>query len=166
MKIIGIKLMAMWNCEIDDFNKCDMRQKAPNPFIIHLFSDQLWFISFHFSIQTPCCGRFYNCRYCHDENEDHHFDRKTLTELICTNCDTRQKVQADCQKCGVRFGKVRHTHTLFERIPTEIGRLSVCVNLKYDSQMNPQTHRIDTYLSYSFWLFFSHPEFDVHSTRV
>lgn len=47
-----------------------------------------------------------------------------------------------------------HTHTLFERIPTKIGRLSVCVNLKYDSQMNPQTHRIDTYLSYSFWLFF------------
>ncbi|XP_031623134.1 RING finger and CHY zinc finger domain-containing protein 1 [Contarinia nasturtii] len=54
---------------------------------------------------TPCCGNFYNCRYCHDENEDHHFDRKTLTELICTNCDTRQKVQAECANCGIRFGK-------------------------------------------------------------
>lgn len=57
-------------------------------------------------LQTPCCGKFYKCRYCHDENEDHHFDRKTLTELICTKCDTRQKVQAECENCGVRFGKV------------------------------------------------------------
>lgn len=59
-----------------------------------------------FFFQTPCCGKFYKCRYCHDENEDHHFDRKTLTELICTKCDTRQKVQAECENCGVRFGKV------------------------------------------------------------
>lgn len=29
-----------------------------------------------------------------------------MTELICTNCDTRQAVQAECQKCNVRFGKV------------------------------------------------------------
>lgn len=54
---------------------------------------------------TPCCGKFYKCRYCHDENEDHHFDRKTLTELICSKCDTRQKVQAECENCNVRFGK-------------------------------------------------------------
>lgn len=55
--------------------------------------------------QTPCCGKFYKCRYCHDENEAHHFDRKTLTELICTQCDTRQQVQAECEQCGVRFGR-------------------------------------------------------------
>lgn len=47
------------------------------------------------------------CRYCHDENEQHYFNRKTVTELICTECDTRQKVQAECEKCGVRFGKVK-----------------------------------------------------------
>lgn len=54
---------------------------------------------------TPCCNKFYKCRYCHDENEDHHFDRKTLTELICSECDTRQRVQETCENCGVRFGK-------------------------------------------------------------
>ncbi|XP_030376961.1 uncharacterized protein LOC115625883 [Scaptodrosophila lebanonensis] len=54
---------------------------------------------------TPCCNKFYKCRFCHDENESHHFDRKTLTELICSECNTRQKVQEQCQKCGVRFGK-------------------------------------------------------------
>lgn len=46
------------------------------------------------------------CRYCHDEHETHYFNRKTVTQLICTECDTRQKVQAECEKCGVRFGKV------------------------------------------------------------
>ncbi|XP_053673196.1 RING finger and CHY zinc finger domain-containing protein 1 [Anopheles nili] len=54
---------------------------------------------------TPCCNKFYMCRYCHDENETHFFNRKTVTELICTECDTRQRVQAECEKCGVRFGR-------------------------------------------------------------
>lgn len=59
-------------------------------------------------LQTPCCNKVYSCRYCHDENEKHHFNRKTVSELICTECETKQKVQADCEKCGVRFGKVRN----------------------------------------------------------
>ncbi|XP_065355518.1 RING finger and CHY zinc finger domain-containing protein 1 isoform X2 [Calliphora vicina] len=54
---------------------------------------------------TPCCNKFYKCRFCHDENESHHFDRKTLTELICSECNTRQQVQERCQTCGIRFGK-------------------------------------------------------------
>uniref|UniRef100_A0A0K8VXU1 RING finger and CHY zinc finger domain-containing protein 1 n=1 Tax=Bactrocera latifrons TaxID=174628 RepID=A0A0K8VXU1_BACLA len=54
---------------------------------------------------TPCCNKFYKCRFCHDENESHHFDRKTLTELICSECNTRQKVQEQCEACGMRFGK-------------------------------------------------------------
>ncbi|XP_036226451.2 protein kinase 4 [Bactrocera oleae] len=54
---------------------------------------------------TPCCNKFYKCRFCHDENESHHFDRKTLTELICSACNTRQKVQEQCEACGTRFGK-------------------------------------------------------------
>ncbi|XP_037894532.1 RING finger and CHY zinc finger domain-containing protein 1 isoform X1 [Glossina fuscipes] len=54
---------------------------------------------------TPCCKKFYKCRFCHDENESHHFDRKTLTELICAECNARQKVQERCQNCGTLFGK-------------------------------------------------------------
>nr|ABJ17029.1 IP13327p [Drosophila melanogaster] len=54
---------------------------------------------------TPCCNKFYKCRFCHDENETHHFDRKTLTELICSECNTRQTVREQCLNCGVRFGK-------------------------------------------------------------
>jgi len=35
-----------------------------------------------------------------------------VTELVCTNCDTRQKVQAECENCSLRFGKV--SRILFE----------------------------------------------------
>lgn len=59
-----------------------------------------------FLLQTPCCNKVYTCRFCHDEMEDHAVNRKAITELICTLCETRQPVQADCQKCGIRFGKV------------------------------------------------------------
>ena len=63
-------------------------------------------ISYIHVFQTPCCNKLYMCRYCHDENEAHYFNRKSVTELICTECDTRQKVQAECSNCGVTFGKV------------------------------------------------------------
>ncbi|XP_055682729.1 RING finger and CHY zinc finger domain-containing protein 1 [Lutzomyia longipalpis] len=54
---------------------------------------------------TPCCNKTYMCRYCHDEHESHYFNRRTVTQLICTECETRQRVQSECEKCGVRFGK-------------------------------------------------------------
>ncbi|XP_043461330.1 RING finger and CHY zinc finger domain-containing protein 1 [Leptopilina heterotoma] len=54
---------------------------------------------------TPCCNKVYTCRFCHDEQETHTVKRKEVTELICVLCDTRQPVQATCQKCHCRFGK-------------------------------------------------------------
>ncbi|XP_058789718.1 RING finger and CHY zinc finger domain-containing protein 1 isoform X3 [Phymastichus coffea] len=54
---------------------------------------------------TPCCNKVYTCRFCHDEQEAHTVKRKEVTELICVICETRQPVQATCQKCHVRFGK-------------------------------------------------------------
>ena len=56
--------------------------------------------------QTPCCNKVYTCRFCHDENENHPVNRKDVTELVCTNCNTRQKVQAQCENCNLSFGKV------------------------------------------------------------
>jgi hypothetical protein len=64
------------------------------------------FICLSFYFQTPCCNKIYTCRFCHDENESHCVNRKDVTELVCTNCDTRQKVQAECENCSLRFGKV------------------------------------------------------------
>lgn len=66
----------------------------------------LLFICPYLYFQTPCCNKIYTCRFCHDENESHCVNRKDVTELVCTNCDTRQKVQAECENCSLRFGKV------------------------------------------------------------
>ncbi|XP_059476883.1 RING finger and CHY zinc finger domain-containing protein 1 [Neocloeon triangulifer] len=54
---------------------------------------------------TPCCGKVYTCRFCHDENETHPVNRKDVTELVCTSCNTRQPVRTECIKCSLRFGK-------------------------------------------------------------
>ncbi|CRK99585.1 CLUMA_CG012897, isoform A [Clunio marinus] len=54
---------------------------------------------------SPCCGKVYSCRFCHDDAESHAFNRKQLEELICTECETRQRVQTNCEKCGIRFGR-------------------------------------------------------------
>ncbi|XP_018564543.1 RING finger and CHY zinc finger domain-containing protein 1 [Anoplophora glabripennis] len=54
---------------------------------------------------SPCCNKIYTCRFCHDEQEDHKLIRKAINELMCALCDTRQPVQANCQSCGILFGK-------------------------------------------------------------
>ncbi|XP_034473173.1 RING finger and CHY zinc finger domain-containing protein 1 [Drosophila innubila] len=89
----------------NDSNKCNTIIDATKP----ATPESLRFGCTHYKRRamfvTPCCNKFYKCRFCHDENESHHFDRKTLTELICSECNTRQKVQEQCENCGVRFGK-------------------------------------------------------------
>ena len=74
---------------------------------------------------TPCCNKLYMCRYCHDEHETHYFNRKTVTQLICTECDTRQRVQAECEKCGVRFGKVGHVSQRRTVDPSSVQRCAL-----------------------------------------
>ncbi|XP_046388955.1 RING finger and CHY zinc finger domain-containing protein 1-like isoform X1 [Ischnura elegans] len=54
---------------------------------------------------TPCCDKIYTCRFCHDENETHPVKRQEVRELICSSCQTRQKVQTECEHCLLRFGK-------------------------------------------------------------
>ncbi|XP_017069950.2 LOW QUALITY PROTEIN: RING finger and CHY zinc finger domain-containing protein 1 [Drosophila eugracilis] len=90
------------NGNIGNSNKCNSNATPTTP-------ESLRFGCAHYKRRamfvTPCCNKFYKCRFCHDENETHHFDRKTLTELICSECNTRQTVREQCENCGVRFGK-------------------------------------------------------------
>ncbi|XP_039276145.1 RING finger and CHY zinc finger domain-containing protein 1 [Nilaparvata lugens] len=60
---------------------------------------------YFYLFQTPCCNKFYTCRFCHDENEDHSLNRKEVTELVCIGCSTRQKVQPKCENCSTSFGR-------------------------------------------------------------
>lgn len=55
-------------------------------------------------IVSPCCGKIYTCRHCHNDSEDHEIDRFSIQEIICTECDYRQGVKEKCENCGVSFG--------------------------------------------------------------
>ena len=42
--------------------------------------------------QAPCCEKYYNCRFCHNDKEDHELDRKTVQRIKCLQCGSCQSV--------------------------------------------------------------------------
>lgn len=56
-------------------------------------------------IISPCCNNIYSCRLCHDENETHKINRFDISEVICSECNKKQKVKQYCESCEVCFGK-------------------------------------------------------------
>eukprot|EP01054_Gregarina_sp_Poly1_P000952 Gregarina_sp_Poly_1__951@NODE_122_length_13497_cov_184_110052_g109_i0_p3_GENE_NODE_122_length_13497_cov_184_110052_g109_i0NODE_122_length_13497_cov_184_110052_g109_i0_p3_ORF_typecomplete_len277_score26_12zfCHY/PF05495_12/3e19zfCHY/PF05495_12/1_8e04zfRING_UBOX/PF13445_6/3_3e03zfRING_UBOX/PF13445_6/9e03zfRING_UBOX/PF13445_6/1_3e04zfRING_UBOX/PF13445_6/3_1e07zfRING_UBOX/PF13445_6/4_9e02zfC3HC4/PF00097_25/7e03zfC3HC4/PF00097_25/1_8e04zfC3HC4/PF00097_25/3_2e06ProkRING_4/PF14447_6/1_5e04ProkRING_4/PF1 len=70
----------------------------------------------------PACNLDFPCRFCHDEIFEpragsseqivyngnkyptHKIDRTAVSEIICSDCDQRQAVSANCVKCNVTFG--------------------------------------------------------------
>ena len=54
---------------------------------------------------TPCCGKTYPCRLCHDSYENHEVNRFAVEALQCTQCLKRQPVATHCNNCGIMFGR-------------------------------------------------------------
>jgi len=54
---------------------------------------------------SPCCGKIYSCRVCHDDKEDHKIDRFSVMQVQCTICNTKQGIHQTCEVCGVLFGR-------------------------------------------------------------
>jgi RING finger/CHY zinc finger protein 1 len=54
---------------------------------------------------APCCNRLYNCRFCHDEQENHVLDREGIKQVECMECHKCQEVRETCSSCGIRFGE-------------------------------------------------------------
>ena len=55
-------------------------------------------------MKTPCCGKLYPCRLCHDQAENHEVNRFEVETLQCVQCSTQQPVATHCKECGIRFG--------------------------------------------------------------
>jgi len=54
----------------------------------------------------PHCDKDWNCRLCHDDEVfDHQLDRFAVKEVVCVQCNLRQKVSNKCKKCNVKFGE-------------------------------------------------------------
>jgi hypothetical protein len=55
-------------------------------------------------ILAACCKRYYPCRRCHDEAEDHCIDRHATEFVGCTACGAADQAMAKiCGSCGIEF---------------------------------------------------------------
>jgi len=53
-------------------------------------------------LQCFTCGRWYTCRFCHDEVEDHVLNRKETRNMLCMLCGCAQRASDLCSNCGER----------------------------------------------------------------
>ncbi|TPX71034.1 hypothetical protein CcCBS67573_g06316 [Chytriomyces confervae] len=58
-------------------------------------------------LQAHCCGKWYTCRFCHDEVSDHNIIRNLITTMMCMHCSTVQAAAQDCinPNCQKRVSK-------------------------------------------------------------
>lgn len=54
----------------------------------------------HCQIKAPCCGQFFSCRHCHDEEiTGHRINRFEIKEMQCSYCSTVQPISNKCIAC-------------------------------------------------------------------
>ena len=50
-------------------------------------------------IQCSTCARWYTCRFCHDQREDHALVRHETRHMLCMFCGTAQAAAEQCRSC-------------------------------------------------------------------
>ncbi|KAF4634976.1 hypothetical protein G7Y89_g3126 [Cudoniella acicularis] len=53
-------------------------------------------------LQCSACDKWYTCRLCHDEAEDHILNRKATKNMLCMLCGCAQRAGEFCVECGER----------------------------------------------------------------
>jgi uncharacterized CHY-type Zn-finger protein len=57
-------------------------------------------------LKAKCCGKYFPCRKCHDEVEDHKIDRFATEFVACKVCRAEDvPVGERCTNCGVKFAE-------------------------------------------------------------
>jgi uncharacterized CHY-type Zn-finger protein len=51
-------------------------------------------------LQCATCERWYTCRFCHDEAEDHKLIRPDTKYMLCMLCGCAQPASEECRDCG------------------------------------------------------------------
>lgn len=62
------------------------------------------------NIISPCCGKIYACRLCHDDSEDHTLNRYEIREVVCNHCNVRQPASNQCVNPGCAVNKFAEYH--------------------------------------------------------
>ncbi|KAJ5660785.1 uncharacterized protein N7484_000157, partial [Penicillium longicatenatum] len=54
------------------------------------------------NVKLECftCKKWYTCRFCHDELEDHHLVRRDTENMLCMLCGHPQPADQHCRQCG------------------------------------------------------------------
>ncbi|CAL5995671.1 RING_finger and CHY zinc finger domain-containing protein [Hexamita inflata] len=55
-------------------------------------------------VRCETCKKFYPCRICHDNDEEHKFPRYLTTTVKCNYCHVEQPIQQICGHCNALFG--------------------------------------------------------------
>ena len=62
-------------------------------------------------IYLKCCNKYYNCYYCHNEENNHIVKKSDIKNIKCTSCNEIQdiikidKTTNKCSKCNIRFSE-------------------------------------------------------------
>ncbi|KAG0281149.1 hypothetical protein BGZ95_006448 [Linnemannia exigua] len=54
-------------------------------------------------LKANCCGRWFNCRFCHDDASDHTIVRSETKMMLCMHCQTIQDAAQNCSSCKARM---------------------------------------------------------------
>ncbi|CAL6089132.1 RING_finger and CHY zinc finger domain-containing protein [Hexamita inflata] len=112
--------LSEYDVNITDY-ECQERftnsQRDENESWINMKPDQLVYLKFSVGYSIGCqhyirgcqvkcetCQKFYPCRLCHNEVEDHEFPRKLTETVKCSHCELVQKISLKCERCEAEFG--------------------------------------------------------------
>ena len=56
-------------------------------------------------ILSPCCNKWFHCRLCHNEDNDHEIDRYLISKILCKKCLKIQNASNKCINCGIEFAE-------------------------------------------------------------
>lgn len=56
-------------------------------------------------LQCSACSRWYTCRFCHDDAEDHSLKRRETKNMLCMLCGCAQPAGEECGECGEQMAR-------------------------------------------------------------
>ncbi|KAI8349378.1 zinc-ribbon-domain-containing protein [Mortierella sp. GBAus27b] len=56
-------------------------------------------------LQANCCGKWFNCRFCHDDACDHAIVRHETKTMLCMHCKAIQPAAQTCASCEVQLAR-------------------------------------------------------------
>ena len=88
--------------------KCKLKVRSVLPWCLWCIKTTRQALSLWPDHQANCCGKFYTCRFCHNEDPEstcpHEMDRTETVEVRCDQCGSVQPIQQTCETCDTTFG--------------------------------------------------------------